>query len=123
MEPGLVVQPAVPVGLGPVLEHTVQPVLGETPLMRKTLDSATSRAWATLGADQPSSVLSRMRARAGTRAGLLPVRTRCSSWSRSSPVSRTGNFSLTIPPPHSNTISAAQNNIPEKTLNHPLNQV
>ena len=32
MRPGLVVQLAVPVGLGPVLEHTVQSVLGETPL-------------------------------------------------------------------------------------------
>ena len=73
-------------------------------LMRYTLDSATSRAWATLGADQPSPVLSRMRARVATRTGLLPALTKCSNWSRSSGVSRTGNFSRTITPPHNNTI-------------------
>ena len=32
MGPGPVIQLAVPVGLEPVLEHPVQPVLGETPL-------------------------------------------------------------------------------------------
>ena len=72
-------------------------------LRRNTVPSDTSRAWATLDADQPSPVLSRMRARVVTWAGLFPARTKCSSWSRSSGVSRTANFSLTTTPPHSNT--------------------
>ena len=72
-------------------------------LRRNTVPSDTSRAWATLGADQPSSVLSRMRARVVTLAELLPAQTMCSSWLRSSGVSRTANFSLTTPPRHNNT--------------------
>ena len=80
MRSGPVVQLAVPVGLGPVsLSTPSSPSSAKRRLMRNTLDSATSRAWATLGADQPSPVLSRMRARAATRAGLLPARTRCGS--------------------------------------------
>ena len=80
MGPGPVIQLAVPVGLGPVpgARRPARP-RRKRRLMRYTLDSATSRAWATLGADQPSLVLSRMRARAATRAGLLPARTRCSN--------------------------------------------
>ena len=80
------------------------PTSAKRRLMRYTLDSATSRTWATLGADQLSLVLSRMRARVATLAGLLPARTKCSSRSRSSGVSLTANLSRTIPPPHNNSI-------------------
>ena len=71
-------------------------------LTRNTVPSTTSRVWATLGADQPSSVLSGMRAGVVTLAELFPAQTICSAWSRSSDVSRTVNFSLTTPPPHNN---------------------
>ena len=54
-------------------------------LMRNTVPSATSRAWATRGADQAASVFSSIRARVVTRAVLLPARTRCSSWFRCVP--------------------------------------
>ena len=64
-------------------------------LMRNTVPSATSRAWATWGADQPASVFSKIRARVVTRAVHLPARTRCSSWFRCSGVNRTPYFSLT----------------------------
>ena len=88
-------------------------------LTRYALDPAASRAWAALGADRPSPVLSRMRARAATRAGLQPARTKRSSRPRSSGVSRTGNFSRTMPPPHSNTIRH-QHSIPtERPESHP----
>ena len=73
-------------------------------LKRYKLDSATSKAWATLEADQPSPVSSSMRARVATRAGLLPARTSSSNRPRSSGVSLTANLSLTIPPLHNNTI-------------------
>ena len=72
-------------------------------LTLNTVPWATSRAWATLGAGQPSSVLSRMRARLITRADPFPARTMCSSWLRSSGISRTANFSLTTPPPRNST--------------------
>ena len=90
-----VIQLAVPFGLGPVLDCPSQPLFGETPLTRNTVPSDTSKAWAIPDADQPSVVLSRMHARVVTLVGLLPERTVCSSWSRSSGVSRTANSSLT----------------------------
>ena len=69
---GPVIHLAVPVGLGPVLEHTVQPALGEAPLDVLTpCPGATSRAWATLGADQPSPVFSRMRGPVDNPGGTL----------------------------------------------------
>ena len=70
------IQLAVPVGLGPVPERPVQPILSEVPL------DAEHRALGhiqSLGADQPWSVLSRMRARVVTLAEFIPALTICSS--------------------------------------------
>lgn len=96
-------------GWGRSCDTPSSPPSAKRRLMRYTLDSATSRAWATLGADQPSAVFSRMRARVAIRAGLLPARTRYSNWPYSSAVSRTGNFSRTTSPPHNNTIRDQHN--------------
>ena len=52
-----------------------------------------AEAW---GAAQPSSLLSRIRARAVTRAELFPTRIRCCSSSRCSVASRTAYLSRTI---------------------------
>ena len=57
---------------------------------------ATSRASATWGAGQPSSLLRRIRALAVTRAGCFPTRIRRRSSSRCSAASRTAYLSLTI---------------------------
>ena len=76
------------------------------------MPSATSRAWATWGADQPASVFSKIRARVVTRAVLLPARTRCSSWFRYSGVNRTPYFSLTISPPHFNPLQSQGSSFP-----------
>ena len=74
-----VVRLAVPVGLGPVLDRPVQPLFGETPLEQD--------------------------ARPGRNPDRTPpYRTVCSTWSRSSCVTQTANFSLTTLPPHNNII-------------------
>ena len=54
-----VVHLAVPVGLGPVLDRPVRPTPSSAKrrLIRYTVPSDTSKAWATLGAVQPSLVL------------------------------------------------------------------
>ena len=56
----------------------------------------TSRASATWGDAHPSSLLSRIRALAVTRAELFPTRIRCCSSSRCSVASRTAYLSRTI---------------------------
>ena len=73
-------------------------------LIRYTVPFATSRASATWGAGQPSPVLSGIRARVVIRAGLFPPRTRRWRFSRSSGVSRTAYFSLTITATPINTV-------------------
>ena len=65
-------------------------------LTRYTVPRATSRASATWGAGQPSSLLRRTRALAVTRAGCFPTRIRRWSSSRCSATSRTAYLSLTI---------------------------
>ena len=65
-------------------------------LIRYTAPSATSRASATWGAAQPSSLLSRICALAVTRAELFPTRIRCCNSSRCSAASRTVYLSRTI---------------------------
>ena len=98
---GFIVQLPVPVGLDPVFSAPSSPSSAKRRLMRNTVPSDTSKAWATRDADQPSPVFSRIRARLLTRAELFPARTMCSSRLRSSGVSRTANFSR-ITPPHNN---------------------
>ena len=63
------------------------------PLVRNTVRGDVSRAAATWDALQPSSVLSRMRARLMTRAECWPLPISRSSWARSSADNRTANFS------------------------------
>ncbi len=99
---GSVIHLAVPVVLRPVLEHPVQHAPGEAPLDIEHCTQVHIQGLGHLGAGQPSSVFSRMRARVVTRAEPLPARTKYSSWLRSSGVSLTPYLSLTIPPPHSN---------------------
>lgn len=88
-------------------------------LTLNTEPRATSKTWATRNAVQPSPVLSGMRARVATRAGLLPAQTRCSDCSRNSGVSRTGDFSRPLPPSHNNTVRhrhISQTGTPESSL-------
>ena len=87
-----VVQLPVPMGLGPVLQHPSQSLLGKAALDAEHRALGHIRAWATWGADQPASVLSSIRARVVTRAVLLPARNKCSSWFRCSGVN-----SFTLP--------------------------
>ena len=97
-----VIHLAVPVGLGPVIEHTVQSALSEAPL------DVEHRA---LGHIQGSGHLGRRPALVSLeqdagpvdnpRAEPFPARTMCSNWLRSSGISRTANFSLTTPPRNS----------------------
>ena len=65
-------------------------------LTRYTVPKATSRASATWGAGQPSSLLRRTRALAVTRAGCFPTRISRRSSSRCSGTNRTAYLSLTI---------------------------
>ena len=93
MGPGPVFQLAVPVGLGPVLEHPVQPVLGETPLDALYARLGHVQSLGHLGSGPALAGLEQDAGPCRTRAGLLPARTRCSNRSRSSGVSLTENFS------------------------------
>ena len=88
-----IVQLAIPVGLGMVVQHALQLLLGMPPLVRNTVRGDVSRATATREALHPSSVLSRMRARLMTRAKYRPLRINRSSWARSSDDNRTAYFS------------------------------
>ena len=91
---------------GRSLSTPANPVSAKRRLVRNTVPSATSRAWATRGALHPSSALSRIGARMVTRADSFPARTRCWSPFLYSGVSRTPHFSLTIPPPPINTFQS-----------------
>ena len=95
-----VIQLAVPVGLDPVLEHTVQSALGEAPLDVEHRDLGHVQGLGHPGRDQPSPVFSKMRARVVILAEPFPARTICPIWLRSSCVSLTKYFSRTIPPSH-----------------------
>ena len=67
-----VVQLPVPVGLGTVLQHPANPSSVKRCLTRYTVPRATSKASATWGAGQPSSLLRRTRALAVTRGRVFP---------------------------------------------------
>ena len=68
-----IVQLAIPVGLGMVVQHALQPRFGVPPFgaEHRALRRVQSRRH--LGALHPSSVLSRMRARLMTRAECRPL--------------------------------------------------
>ena len=82
------VQLAETVGLDPILQHAIQTFLAIPPFdavhHRTFGHSQVAKAAATCGTFQPSSTLSRIRARAMIRAELLPLRTSWASRSRSS---------------------------------------
>ena len=83
-----------PVPQGPCSPQLLLPV--KRCLTRYTVPKATSKASATWGAGQPSSLLRRTRALAVTRAGCFPTRIRRWSSSRRSGTNRTAYLSLTI---------------------------
>ena len=82
------VQLAETVGPDPILQHAIQTCLAIPPFdavhHRTFGHSQAAKAAATCGTFQPSSTLSRIRARAMIRAELLPLRTSWVSRSRSS---------------------------------------
>ena len=104
--------------LGPVLQHAFQPVFGETPLDAVCAGLGQIQGLGYLGSRPALGGLEQDVDRVATRAGLLPVQTRCSNCSRSSRVSRTGNFSRIISPPHNDTIQR-QHRIPAENSEPP----
>ena len=96
-----VVQLPVPVGLAPVPQEPSQPLLGKSLLDPVYGAQRPIQGLRHLGDAQPSSLLSRIRALAVTRAELFPTRIRCCRSSRcSSPAApRTYHGSSPLPPP------------------------
>ena len=91
-----VVQLPMPVGLAPVPQGPSQPLLGKSLLYPVYGAQRHIQGFRHLGDAQPSSLLSRIRALAVTRAELFPTRIRCCSSSRCSVASRTAYLSRTI---------------------------
>jgi len=83
-------------GLGFSFMAASRPDSEKRRLTRNTVPSERSNDSATLGALHPSSVLRRIRARAVSRAGLLPLRINCCNCSRSFWLSLTGYRILPI---------------------------
>ena len=82
--------------------NPLQPIFGKAPLQS---EHCALRHIQSLGHSgrRPSLIgLQQDSARVVTLAELFPARIICSNWPRSSGVSRTANFSLTTPPPHTN---------------------
>ena len=98
-----VIHLAVPAGLDPVLEHTVQSAPGEAPLDVEYRALGHVQGLGHPGRRPSLAGFSKMRARAVTLAEPFPARTICSGCLRSSCVSLTEYFCRTIPPPHNNT--------------------
>ncbi len=83
-------------GLGFSFNAPSRPPCAKRRLVRKTVPTERSNASATLGALHPSSIFRRMRARAVSRAELLPLRTSCCNCSLSLGARRTRYSSLPI---------------------------
>ena len=88
-----IIQLAIPVGSGWSWSAPSNPSSAYCRLVRNTVRGDVCSAVATWDALQPSSVLSRMRARLMTRAECWPFLINPSSWARSYCDSRTANFS------------------------------
>ena len=118
---GPLVQLPVPVGLDSILKRPLQPVLGKAPLDAEHRSLGHVQGLGHPGSRPALAGLERIRARLITLAEPFPVRTICSSWSRSSGVSRTANLSLTTP--HLTTTSSLAQNIIDSQASESIYQI
>ncbi len=91
-----IIQLAIPLGLGVVVQHAAQSFLGVPPLGAEHRARRRIQGRRHLRSAPALIVLSRTRARLMTRAERWPLRINRSSWSRSSDDNRTAYFSATM---------------------------